>query len=342
MINIIKKVACVVVMSILFISTSVADDSKSSITEKIKKLMNTGDAGKTEKPLIFTAPPRNSKKDDETYLPIVEYLSKTLHQKIEYRKPSGWGDYTKAMINDEADIVFDGPHFNAWRMNNLGHRIIVRLPQQQFWKIIVEKSSSYKKIEDLTGRRACLQGATNYGKLRFMQFFPNVMRLPQVVQIGSRRDGYNAVINGQCAATILTEPELGKYNKLYRAKHDNQEPPIRVLVSIKPSPNQAFSVSARLSRRLQDQIQEALLSPQGQQAMAVLRDRYANNKKLVAARQQDYQDIDEVLAGSYPFDNPFDKPITEAYSVGNDFRHRKAKQKHEVERTQTAKQRSHR
>ena len=336
MIKTIKKIALAVIVLLAMSAVSAAEDSKRAFIEHINQMIGSGDKNKS---LIFTAPPRNAKKDDQTYKPIIEFLSETLHRKIEYRKPSGWGDYTKAMINDEADIVFDGPHFNAWRMNNLGHRIIVRLPQQQIWKIVVAKNSSYKKIDQLTGQKACVQGATNYGKLKFMQFFPNVMRLPQEIQIPSRQDGYNAVISGVCAATILTEAELNKYNKLYQKVHDNKEPPVKVLLATKPSPNQAFSVSARLSKQEQDQIQTALLSPAGQLAMSVLRDRYTNGQQMVAAKQEEYKDIDDVLAGSYPFDNPFDKPITDAYGVGSDYRSRKHQSTQGKGEVQTAKTR---
>jgi len=335
MIKIIKILVYAVILSLVLSTVSVAEDNGPAFVDKVNHMIGSGGA---KRPLIFTAPPRNDKKDNETYGPIIDYLGDTLQRKIEYRKPSGWGDYTKAMINDVADIVFDGPHFNAWRMNKLGHRIIVRLPQQQVWKIIVGKNSAFKNIDELTGQKACLQGATNYGKLKFMQFFPNALRLPQEIQISSRQDGYNAVINGTCATTILTEAELNKYNKKYKQANKNNEPPVRVLLTTKPSPNQAFSVSARLSRAEQDKIQTALLSPQGQLAMSVLRDRYAGNKELVAANQVDYLDIDDVLAGSYPFDNPFKKPITEAYGVGNEFRQRKEHNKDEEEEVQTARE----
>jgi hypothetical protein len=62
-------------------------------------------------------------------------------------------------------------------------------------------------------------------------------------------------------------------------------------------------------------IQQALLSPQGQEAMAVLRDRYANGELLVAAKEEDYTVVSGVLNDSYPFYNPFGKSFNDAYRV---------------------------
>ncbi|WP_455203736.1 phosphate/phosphite/phosphonate ABC transporter substrate-binding protein [Kaarinaea lacus] len=306
------------------ITFSAEGESEATFVDYVKNTMSTKES---ERALIFTAPPRNAKKDDQTYTPIIDFLSRTLNRKIEYRKPSGWGDYNKAMIIDVSDIVFDGPHFNAWRMNNLDHKVIVRLPQQQVWKIVVSADSPYQRLEDLTGKKVCLQGATNFGKLNFMSYFPNVMRLPEVIQIKSRQDGYNAVIEGRCVATIVTAPELKKYNKKYNSIHQSNKPPVKVLRTLKPKPNQAFSVSAKLPVETQMEIQKALLSFEGQQAMSVLRDRYANNEKLIEANPNDYKDIDRVLDGSYPFDNPFSKSISEAYSGNKERQYRQATQK---------------
>lgn len=337
--HIVKKIVIVILCYTSIITTSVADENKNSFIESVVNTISKANSkSNTLRALIFTAPPRNKKKDVETYTPIVEYLSKTLNRKIEYRKPTGWGDYNKAMINDVADIVFDGPHFNAWRMDYLGHKIIVRLPQQQVWKIIAAAGSSYRKVEHLTGQKACLQGATNYGKLNYMKFFPNVMRLPEIIQIKSRLEGYNEVVKGRCAATIVTAPELDKYNKLYLKERSGKEPPVKVLKTLKPSPNQAFSVSARLSSELQLQIQKALLSPEGQEAMSVLRDRYAKNELLIAAEEQDYKDVSDVLIGSYPFDNPFNKPIADAYGVGEQRRHKRELQERREEYLKTVKE----
>lgn len=333
---IVNKIVIVILCCTSIITTSVADEKGNAfINSVVNTISNTNASSSTASPLIFTAPPRNKKKDVDTYTPIIEYLGKTLNRKIEYRKPTSWGDYNKAMINDVADIVFDGPHFNAWRMDYLGHRIIARLPQQQVWKIIVAADSPLTKIEQLTGKKACLQGATNYGKLNYMKFFPNAMRLPEIVQIKSRLDGYNEVVKGRCTATIVTAPELDKYNKLYTKDREDKNSPVKVLKSLKPSPNQAFSVSAKLSRELQIEIQKALLRPEGQQAMLVLRDRYAKNELLIAADERDYREISDVLIGSYPFDNPFIKPISEAYGVGEELRHKRELQERKQEYLKT-------
>ena len=118
-----------------------------------------------------------------------------------------------------------------------------------------------------------------------------------------------------CAATIVTDKELDKYNDTYGKANPDQEPPVKVLRTLKPTPNQAFSVSSRLDADMQLGIQKALLSKEGQQAMVKLRDRYASNEMLIEASEKDYKALSGVLSDSYPFYNPFGKSVDEAYGV---------------------------
>ena len=116
----INQLIILFLLSCATITSSVAADSEATFVDYVKNTMSTKES---ERALIFTAPPRNAEKDEQTYAPIIDFLSRALNREVEYRRPSGWGDYNKAMIIDVSDIVFDGPHFNSWRMKNLDHKI---------------------------------------------------------------------------------------------------------------------------------------------------------------------------------------------------------------------------
>lgn len=267
-----------------------------------------------QREILFTAPPRG-KKDMETYTPIVGYLSKTLNRPVRYIKPTSWFRYSKSMWADQADIVFDGPHFNSWRRNNLGHRIIVKLPQKHIWKAIVLSNSHYKTLDELIGLPVCLQGLTNFAKLTFFHHYKNPARQPIHIQIRSRADAYAGVLKEKCVAAVVSAYELDTYNQRYIEQFPERKIPVRVLHEHPAFPNQAFSVSAKLGKSLQHKIQQALFSHAGQQAMAKLRARYAKGERLVKPTLNEYAEVDVVLEDTYGYGYDFKKPVLSSYGV---------------------------
>ena len=66
---------------------------------------------------IFAAPPREGEmRGIKLYGPLVNKLTEMLGENVVYEQPSNWLEYAKKMRNNEYDIIFDGPHFNAWRI----------------------------------------------------------------------------------------------------------------------------------------------------------------------------------------------------------------------------------
>ncbi|HEY9051906.1 MAG TPA: PhnD/SsuA/transferrin family substrate-binding protein, partial [Gammaproteobacteria bacterium] len=79
---------------------------------------------------VFTAPPRESEESGiEIYQPIATFLTKVTGEKFVYRYPANWADYGRDMQNNVYDMAFDGPHFVSWRIKNINHDAIVKLPQ---------------------------------------------------------------------------------------------------------------------------------------------------------------------------------------------------------------------
>ena len=79
--------------------------------------------------LILSAPPRESLEDgQELYGPLAEHLSTLLGEEVTYQHPDNWLHYQRELRNDVYDIVFDGPHFVSWRVKNLKHDVLLKLP----------------------------------------------------------------------------------------------------------------------------------------------------------------------------------------------------------------------
>ena len=297
-----REFVLILVTTILFPFAVIAEDIG------LPSNLNSKDSKSNKEPLVFTAPPRG-KKDKETYEPIVKFLTESLGRTVIYDAPTSWEYYNSQMRQNKPDIIFDGPHFNSWRMSNIGHTIIVKIPQLHIWNVIVSDNSELSGLNDLVGKRVCLQGASNFAKLTFLHHFKNPVRQPVFVPIKSREQGYNSVVGDRCIATVVSESELKKYN----AKYAKSKPLVKVLHRHKPYPNQAFSVSGNLSPQLQKSIKAAFLSSAGHNATKILRKRYANNKPLVAAPQKEYRHVQDVLENAYGFGYNFKKRVSKSY-----------------------------
>ena len=98
--------------------------------------------------IVFSAPPREPYEvGREIYQPIVEYLSRVTGKRVVYRQPGNWLTYQTEMLKGGYDLVFDGPHFNSWRMAHQQHNALVRYADDHIFAVIVRKDNVH--INDL-------------------------------------------------------------------------------------------------------------------------------------------------------------------------------------------------
>ncbi|TNF37346.1 MAG: hypothetical protein EP315_02775 [Gammaproteobacteria bacterium] len=244
---------------------------------------------------VFTSPPRESEeKGNETYLPIANFLSNATGEKFVYQYPGTWTDYTRAMKNQEYDLVFDGPHFVSWRIKFINHEAVAKLPQLHIWRIIVRADNSdVSSLDDLVGRKVCAPGAPNFGTLTMMSHYPNPDREPIQVVTKSWKDGFDAVVRGDCDATVLPKTNHKKFDPEFKNT--------KAIHTHLPYPNQAFTAGPRLTPAMKNKVRNALLSDEGQQALSRLRDRFTQGAYLVSAENEEYDGISMVLkrAGNF-------------------------------------------
>lgn len=242
--------------------------------------------------LVFSAPPRGSYQNEiAAYQPLVEFLSKTLGRKVVFQYADNWLSYSKEMTAGRYDMVFDGPAFNGWRIDKLGHTPLVKLPEDFVFVVVVKADNNrIKQIKDLAGQKVCAHAPPNLGTLTLQAQFDNPVRQPYITEVKGWDNSYKALVSGQCAATILPIENLTK-----NEKGSNQA--TRVIYRHKPMPNQAFSVGPRIAPGLHEKIAKALLSDEGRQATEKLRAAYAG-KDFVPASRVEYSGLGDLLKTS--------------------------------------------
>ncbi len=238
---------------------------------------------------VFTAPPREDAEHGyQVYKPIADFLTKETGQQFVYRQQNDWDEYVKDMRAEKYDLVFDGPHFVDWRIHNIKHRAILKIPHLLQWRVIVSKNEkNITKVEDLVGQKVCAPGVPNFGTLNLLSHFKDDSKQPQHVEVKGWNHVFEGVKNGECVAGVLPK----KNHEIY----DKANVYTKSIHTHLPYPNQAFTASSRIPDALREKIRKALLSDDGQKALENLRTRYTGGSKMVTADDEEYDSIHSLL-----------------------------------------------
>jgi len=243
--------------------------------------------------LIFSAPPRESQQAGEKlYEPLVQKLSEVIGQPIVYEQPKNWAEYASKMRNGHYDIVFDGPHFVAWRQKNLKHEPVVSLPGSLQFVVVTNKSNKQlNKTRDLVGQKICGFPSPHLATDLVFDLFNNPVLQPNIVEVkGGQEKSFQAFRDGKCVATIM---RTTLFNRL-AADEKNQ---LKVVATTRELPNQTISVSQRLHGNA-TAIANFLTSQQGAMIADGILNRYSRNKKsFIKANPVKFQDASDILEG---------------------------------------------
>lgn len=244
--------------------------------------------------LVFTAPPRESPEAGiEMYQPVADYLSHVIGKKVKYKHPGTWGVYRTEMLKGSYDIIFDGPHFNSYRMEKLSHNILVKIPERHEFVVIVRKDkTSFQNVQQMAGRGFCAHAPPNLGTLVLLSQFDNPSRQPVIISTNGWDNIYNGVISGKCAGGVLPMANLKKVDKANLAK---------VIFKTAAMPNQAFSAGPRVSMEDQTRIAHALASPDAAVPTEKLRAAYKVGDSFALASNQEYQGLAEYLRSEWGY-----------------------------------------
>jgi len=245
---------------------------------------------------VFTSPPRETaEKGEEMYKPIAEMLTKATGKKFVYKYPDNWLVYQSEMRAGKYDVIFDGPHFSGWRIRQLQHTPLAKLPQPHVWVVIARADSpTIASVKDLVGRKVCVHAPPNFGTLTLQSLFDNPSRQPYLVEIKGWKEAFQGMVAKRCDGTILPVTNLKNFDedgKLAKVIHKHQ-----------PYPNQAITAGPRITPDMRARIIDALNAPEGKAATAALRERFTKGKDLVPANSEEYMDVSLVLRNYWGFE----------------------------------------
>jgi len=254
-----------------------------------------------QEPIIFsTAPTQSVKHTIERYQPIADYLTKAIGRKVKLVPAENFIQYSRAIIEDKYDLIFDGPQFVAWRMardNNTRHKVLVKLPGKLRFVVVARKDLKVKSIKRLAGKRICAFNSPNLLTLGFLDLFPNPSSVPVMVSMKNFKKGLGCAIKGKGVAVILRDKFWNKVS----AKKPKLKKKLRLFYTGKAGlPHRAFSISNRIDAVTREKIRRALLSPAAiQPSKRVLKQFKA--KKFVPASTAEYTGHGKLLKPIWGF-----------------------------------------
>jgi ABC-type phosphate/phosphonate transport system substrate-binding protein len=241
--------------------------------------------------LILSAPPRDTAAEGmRRFGPVAAYLTQVLGRRVVYRHPGSWGGYQTDMQQGIYDLVFDGPHFVSWRIENSHHNVLVKVPGDFVYTASVRSDEpELTSIEQLVGHKVCAHSTPNLGTLILLQEFPDPARQPSIIITHGYDHIYEDLLAGKCDAAMLPL-------KHWRGFEQNSGR-TRVIFQNDPLPQQALTAGPRLTPVEQEKVREAFLSWESREATAVMRTAYAGGREFVAARNDEYIGIARYLQG---------------------------------------------
>ena len=245
--------------------------------------------------LILTAAPRETAQQGlQTYGGLAGYISKVLGRRVEYYNAGYWIRYQGDIKKKKYDIVMDGPHLASWRIKNVGHTPLVKLPGHlQFHILARAEDSNIKDIENLIFRKVCVIPPPNLTAIVLYEELNDPIREPVTVGVkGGMRKLYDKLLNRGCDGAVVRTSFYNKLSEEDRAR-------VKIIYTSMKLPNQVITVSDRISADEREKLIAALTSEQSSQAVAPIMKRFGgkNTKLFVPVEPDEYKGYSSLLEG---------------------------------------------
>lgn len=244
--------------------------------------------------IVFaTAPTHSEEETIRLYTPLMDFLSQKLETPFVLETAKNFVDYSVKMRSGKYDMIFDGPHLTGWRVDNIGHEPLARLPGTIRIVVVAKEDSPVNSLEELVLGRAkvCAFTSPNMLTMAFLSHFPNPVRQPTLLRVQGFQGLVECLRSGKGEVAVLRDKLWNKMDqsglKLVAAPKDGY-------------PERTFSISTEVDAPLRARIREALLSEEGQQASQAILQRFKKDK-LIGAETADYVGLGKLLNSVWGF-----------------------------------------
>ncbi len=247
----------------------------------------------TRAELILSAPPRESaERGIALYAPLAKLLSEQLDEAVVYEHPRDWIEYATKMKQDHYDIIFDGPHFAAWRIKHLDNAPIAKLPGNLVFLVVTHSNDSrLHSLHDVMKGVLCGIASPALGTMVVISAFENPILQPEFYEVGDIRDVYKSFKSGKCSSAVLLERFYNRLPAVERAG-------LRTVYTSAPYPDQTVTVSRRVKATQRVALAEILTSRSGVPEAQELLSLYGKKvDHFEVARLEEFAGMENLLEG---------------------------------------------
>ena len=255
-------------------------------------------AAEGEDAIVFSTPP--TQPPDVTrrnFQPLVDYLSHKSGRKIRLVPARSFLEYANKMRAGEYDMLFDGPHFIAWRLKHLDHTVLAKLPGKLRFYVVVREDAGIGKVSDLVGKRVCGPASPNLATLSFIDEFRNPARQPIVIPVKSFRHALMCLKKGKSVASVFRD-------KFWDRKvPGGAKKGLTVLAVIDRNvPDRGFSITREVDAETRRKLRKALIATSDTEIAAkVLASIGGARKGFVPATDAEYRGLERLLRPVWGF-----------------------------------------
>jgi len=248
--------------------------------------------------LVFSTPP--TQPPDVTrrnFQPLVDYLSRKSGRKIRLVPARSFLEYANKMRAGEYDMLFDGPHFIAWRIKHLDHTALAKLPGKLRFYVVVREDAGIGRVSDLVGKRVCGPASPNLATLSFIDEFRNPARQPIVIPVKSFRHALMCLKKGKSVASVFRD-------KFWDRKvPGGAKKGLTVLAVIDRNvPDRGFSITREVDAETRRKLRKALIATSDTEIAAkVLASIGGARKGFVPATDAEYRGLERLLRPVWGF-----------------------------------------
>lgn len=236
--------------------------------------------------LMTAAPLEDEAEAQDLYGPIAAMLSASLGTEVTFEHSRDWQYFSKQIQSGSYDIILAPPHIAAYQTsyNSVASMsLLVRLPGQLQYHVIVKGDSTKDKLSKLQSSRICMLPSPSYSGVILMKQFKNPVSQPTIVEVrGGYDDVYIKFQKKRCHAAVV---DNNTYARLTAAGED-----VKSIYTTLSSPNFGLTVSQLVQPADRTLIIQTLQSPEASEKLETLFVKYsAGQAPFIDTNNSDYE-----------------------------------------------------
>lgn len=213
------------------------------------------------------------------FAPLAKYLSDASGHALTLHVPGSALEHWQAMgKRDDYHLVLDEGHFTDYRVRNLGYRVLAKVSGVSGFSVVTGPATVFVEPDELYGEPVASPAPPSLAALRLAELFPDAIRAPVMVEVGSYDEGIRRVINGDVTAAVIPSSMV------------REHPQLNVVLSTQQGPGLALSASPAVPAEAREVIRRAFLA---------IRDIDAGRRALASARVDGFEPASAALYDGY-------------------------------------------